>query len=187
MKTYSFINRLKNLITKGAKIGAVFGFCASLIYMLMFIAALAIDFFFHIPNGAEENMTTLFMISLVMCFAGILPATVIGVIGGGLIGLVLSFWRNRVPSILAIVVGVIVGGTLILAGNYLQWTHLQSIGLQDRFGNPYSFWEYLFPHPPQGPLSLISFTYTPNDYFLPSIIAFLLFAYAGWRINNKRI
>jgi len=68
--------------------------------------------------------------------------------------------------------------------NYIFWSNLQANGLHDKFGNSINFLRFLFL-PFESPISINSFILSLNMYFVPSIIAILLSAYVGWKINNN--
>jgi len=165
MDTNSFSYRVKILIAAGIKVGGNFALWYSIIYfilimLLLFILSISVE------NDIDSAVSGLFIVFVGMMVMGILPATVLGVIGGGLIGLILSFWRKHPTNIGASLIGLAVGSTLILIWNYLFWFAYPS-------DNDVMFWEYFFSLR----RNLL--------YLIPSLIAFIVSPYVGWKINKK--
>jgi hypothetical protein len=171
MNNYSFINRLKIKTGYGIRLGIKLGFTSSVIYaalLLVFVSLLLVPG--KHPDVGGKIMIII-LLGFVLFIAGILPATIMGLIGGFSIGFFISLWKNKIQNLAAIAVGTFVGAILALLANYISWLNLSSNGLHDVSGNLVDFQTYLFP-----PL------YSP--YFLPGITAILISAYAGWKING---
>jgi len=138
------------------------------------------------PEFSNPNTLQIFeaplMVGFFTCILGILPATIIGSVGGALIGSIFGLWRKKLPNPLAALISGIIGITIVLVVNYLLWSNLQANGLHDKLGNPINFSRFLFI-PLENPSIVMLFSLI-NPYLVPSIIAILVSIYIEWKINN---
>jgi hypothetical protein len=168
---YSFTSRARIKVVQGLKLGTTLGFVSSVVYavlLMLFILVIAMS---SKSSDMQDGFIAIYFLIFILCVAGILPATIIGFIGGSMIGFILAFWKNKIHNFAAIAIGIIVGMILAVFGNYISWLNLSSYGLHDVSGNSIDFQSYLFPS-----------SYSP--YFMPGIVATLMSAYVGWKINN---
>jgi len=170
MKTKDLVERAKPLVIEGAKIGGLSAFLSSVVYSILFIAFLLLNLY-----QSEGFIETLLMVTVVggyiLCVLGILPTVIIGITGGAIIGLILGIWIKKLSNFAASFIGLLTGMVLLLIANYLFWSNsLISIP-----SNIYiSFFQYI--------------TAPKIDmYTIPNIIAIIISAYLGWKINKVRV
>jgi hypothetical protein len=176
MKNIPQIQRVNYLVSKGIKVGALSAFLSSFLYIILFIVFTSVVQLLPSTNPTVINRSAIqvfdgaIVVSGLMCMGGIIPATIIGIIGGSLIGLIFAFWKNRISSILASLIGLIVGIMLLLTISYFLWLDIYPLG---NTSGPITFMEF--------------FSLSRNPiYFIPTIIAIPISAYVGWKINKSK-
>jgi hypothetical protein len=158
-------------VTYGLVHGGLLGLGLSLLYSILLLA-LPVLLSLGDESDFQENFVGIYFFGFVLCAWGILPATIIGSLGGLFMVLMLALWRKKLPDIAAIAIGLCTGIVFVVLGNYLAWLSLSQSGLHDLSGDPISFMQFL-----------VSPTHN-SFYFLPSVVACPAFAYLGWRING---
>jgi hypothetical protein len=173
MNKVTFAYHAKALIPKGAITGAKWGF----ILFIVYIAVITITLFINTLFVSDASVVFGWLLFTFTIFAlGVLPLTIAGFVGGGIIGLVLSMFNKAVSSFTACLVGLAIGVTLVLSANYLYWL----ISAPNYPGAQVSFLEFLFLIKADSFFTLIN----DNWYLIPSLIAVLISPYLGWRINT---
>lgn len=184
----SYFHRLSVSMLNGVMIGIHSALLASLGYILVFSGLFMV--MMNIPQfnlGLDTQPITVFGHSFVIALAlavfmlviGAIPAMLIGAIGGGVIGFVLSLWGKKLSNLSTVFVGLVVGIGLVFSANYLYW--LSRVTAPPFYGDHMTFYEYLFSVKFS---SFSTFIMSPNWYFMPSIIAIIISPYIGWKINT---
>lgn len=172
------MRRAKVLVIEGLKIGAGLALFLSVFYMLVVVSVIS-----DIGQQPDVETAIIGLLSILL-FAGVwifvigvIPATMVGITGGMLIGAVLALWKKKISDILACLIGFTGGLSVVLLAYYLSWLNMIH-------SNPYphhsTFMEYLLP------LNIYDLekTILYDPFFIPSIIAIMVAPFVGWKINT---
>jgi hypothetical protein len=168
MERRSNMQRMGILMVEGIRTGVVSALVSSIVYASVILGGLLVMTAIAPASSELDKGSTilaiLFFIGLYAIGAGIVPALIMGILGGAFIGLILSFWGGKVRPFFAGIIGLLVGIILVLVVDYWSWTYsIQNVSLL----------EFLFLN--------------KADYLIPSILALPISFYVGWKTNNVRI
>lgn len=154
MENATYFQRLKTLIQRGIKAAII----PALLVNISFALLISI-----IENATEPSwdFTLRDGIFLTALNTGVFMSIVF--VGIVLIGLVLAIWKSRLPNILAVTVGLIIGAIPLIAGNYM----LYILFFTPSFRNLETFF---------GQFLLL--------FFIPDVVNILVLTYVGQKMNN---
>jgi hypothetical protein len=171
-ESISYLNRLQPILRDGIRIGAIYGFSASLLYNAVVLLYLLISSLVQ-PASLDQDSTlrVAFVVGAWSCMLNLIPSVLLGGAGGALIAALLSIPARRVTNQWASLIGLTVGTVVVLVADYLLWL---------RLGKSLPFWTFMFPRDLN-----IAFIYFRSPFLLPSLIPIILSAICARQINKQ--
>ena len=170
MQIYSYRKRVTPLLSSAIKLGAAYGFFASLIYTLILFLLFSLSGVSAAPSSPYDSAASgPFIITMLIGILTVIPSTIIGIVGGILVAAILALWKKRVESILASLIGLVVGIIIMLIVNYIIWRNIWQTFISAGTSHQ-DFFKFLIDDSP---------------FFIPTVIAILLSTMGAWQINRK--
>ena len=137
--------RIGSPVVRGAVTGMLAGVAAAVLYALFSPMVLVLS---TLTAGVEANPTEAIVGSLVLPFVaapfvaliGVLPAMVLGLFGGALIGAIVALGRGKVSPGAGLAVGVLVG---ILLTGAVSLAIIAFVGDSTASGPTFAYWFWL--------------------------------------------